>query len=92
MRRIAIIISALLAVYTTNVVADDSIRLEKCDKALTACEELVYLQGSQIRVLKEAVRSLESELADSQVEPLIPTWLVFVSGLVIGGTVGAAIK
>jgi len=67
--------------------------LNACDKAIEAGKDLISAQDLSIKSLKSQNDVLKQQLVDSkEKEPTIPTWLVFVIGVLAGSTAALVAK
>lgn len=66
-------------------------RLERCDRALKACNTLVVEQDQAITNLKAHVSDLQKRLADTS-PPTFPTWAVVITSVAAGLLLGVALK
>lgn len=84
-----LMVSSLIFTSLTLGAKDPAILLPKCEKALTACNELVRAQDKQIKDLKDQAKALDSAV-EAQKPPILPTWAVITisvaTGIILGHT------
>lgn len=74
---------SIAVLFISNTLLADN---PPCDNVLSACQDLVAAQDLSIKSLKKQVLILEDKLAD-ETPSLVPGWLYFVGGALIGGMV-----
>ena len=77
-----VILLLILLTYSPQALPEP---INSCDPVIQSCKDLIQAQDDQVRFLRKTVSNLESQIENDQSKPILPEWLVFIGGIVVGG-------